>query len=369
MPNRIAREAAPVGVYLAGQCVAVGMLELLCVARRSRLIGRLTAWDGKHYLAIAEHGYTWSTARDVLGSPAFFPGYPAVVAAVHAATRLPFTAAALTVSVLAGIAFACAIPRLARHVPGMDRRAALVAVAVIAVSPLSVVFSMAYGEALFCALACWTLVAVLNGRWWLATILAPASGLVRVSGLALAAALLTVTAAAIVRRHWSLAVRSGVVGVAAAAGTGAWILGSGIRMGSAFAWFTTENKDWRSHIDFGAATIRYIHMAATSAPDLMTVATAAALIAAVALLVCAFAQRQPLLLLAYGCATVAEVVGSAGLMYSRIRLLIPAFTIVLPVASWLARLRRSSAIAAIAALAIAGSWFGAYALTIWRHAI
>jgi hypothetical protein len=97
--------------------------------------------------------------------------------------------------------------------------------------------------------------------------------------------------------------------------------------------------------------------------------TAAVLIIACVLVVCSFRQGQPLLLLAYGTAAVAEVVGSADLVDSRMRLLIPAFTILLPVAAWLARLRRSGAILVLIGIAAAGSWIGAYSLTVWPHAI
>jgi hypothetical protein len=108
---------------------------------------------------------------------------------------------------------------------------------------------------------------------------------------------------------------------------------------------------------------------ATTAPSVLDVATAAVLIAAGVLVVCCVRQRQPLLLVAYGAAVLAEVVGSAGIMNSRVRLLVPAFTLLLPVVAWLCRLRTSSMIAALAGITVAGSWFSAYGLTIWPYAI
>ena len=140
-------------------------------------------------------------------------------------------------------------------------------------------------------------------------------------------------------------------------------------MGSPTAWFTAQHTGWNSHIDFGLDTARFIYRMATTAPDLYEVVTAAVIIAAVALAVASIRQHQPTILIAYGLAALAEVLASAGVMNSKIRLLIPAFTILLPAAAWLARQPRAHARWALAVLAVAGSWLGAYALTIWTHAI
>jgi hypothetical protein len=294
---------------------------------------------------------------------------------LHVVTRLPLTAAAIGLAVVFGMAFACALPQLARHIPGMGRRAELIAVALVAVSPMSIVLSMAYSEAAFCALASWALVAALNGRWWVACLLAFPAGLMRISGFALAAAFATVAIVSAFRsRHlWQAAViaawRPAVTAVAAAAGTAGWIVGSGIAMGSPTAWFTLQNTVWHGHWDFGVATVQFLFRTATTPPIPFGLVTAAVLIIACVLVVHSFRQGQPLLLLAYGTAAVAEVVGSADLVDSRMRLLIPAFTILFPVAAWLARLRRSGAILVLIGIAAAGSWIGAYSLTVWPHAI
>ncbi len=280
--ERIRRVPAPVVIYLAGQAFAVGMLAFLCAARGHSLLGSLTAWDGQHFLRIATHGYTFSTAADTPGSPAFLPGYPGLIAALHTVIGVPAVAVALAISWIAGAVFACAIPHLVRRIPGMDHRAGLIAVALVAVSPVSITLAMAYSEALVCALASWALVHALRGNWWIAGLLALTAGTVRISGLALAVA-------------------------------------------------------------FG--------------------------IAAIALAVASIRQHQPAILIAYGLAALMEVIASAGVMNSKIRLLIPAFTILLPAAAWLARQPGAHARWALAVIAVAGSWLGAYALTIWTHAI
>lgn len=140
-------------------------------------------------------------------------------------------------------------------------------------------------------------------------------------------------------------------------------------MGSPTGWFQAQNNGWDSHFDFGVATARFAYRTATTTPNVLEVVTVAVLITAVVLVVCSVAQRQPVLMIVYGAATVAEVIGSDGIMNSKIRLLIPAFTILLPVAAWLSRIRRRNLITILAGVGIAGSWISAYGLTIWPYAI
>jgi hypothetical protein len=66
---------------------------------------------------------------------------------------------------------------------------------------------------------------------------------------------------------------------------------------------------------------------------------------------------------------VLPVWGTHGLMNAKLRLLIPAFVLLLPVASGLAVRRPGTAVAAVVAATLASAWFGGYALTIWRYGI
>jgi len=79
--------------------------------------------------------------------------------------------------------------------------------------------------------------------------------------------------------------------------------------------------------------------------------------------------RRPGLAFVYGAIVVAMDVGSEGLMNSKIRLLLPAFTLLLPVALGLSRRRPGTIVAVLTGVALASAWFGAYALVIWRYAI
>ena len=167
---------APAAVYLAVRLVGVAVLGLMASARGTSLVSELRSWDGVWLLAIAAHGYDGVPVAlvDAFGKHtpdtayAFFPGYPAVVATVGVLTGGNLVAAALLVSAAAGVTAAYGLVRLAELVPEGSRRVGLLLVALFAAAPMGVVLSMAYTEALFCALAVWALVGVLRGQWVLA---------------------------------------------------------------------------------------------------------------------------------------------------------------------------------------------------------
>jgi hypothetical protein len=71
----------------------------------------------------------------------------------------------------------------------------------------------------------------------------------------------------------------------------------------------------------------------------------------------------------YGALALLPVWGTHGLMNAKLRLLIPAFVLLLPVASGLARRRQGTAVAVVVAATLASAWFGGYALTVWRYGI
>ncbi|HET9967741.1 MAG TPA: hypothetical protein VFQ68_05855 [Streptosporangiaceae bacterium] len=73
-----------------------------------------------------------------------------------------------------------------------DPRISLLLTAVWAVAPGSVVLTMLYAEALFCALAGWALVALVSRRWLTAGMLTLAAGTVRSTAVALIAAVAVV---------------------------------------------------------------------------------------------------------------------------------------------------------------------------------
>jgi hypothetical protein len=89
----------------------------------------------------------------------------------------------------------------------------------------------------------------------------------------------------------------------------------------------------------------------------------------IALFVLAVVMRMPWPLLVYGGLVLVTTWGTDGLMNSKLRVLLPAFVLLLPVAIGLAGRRTTTAVAVVVAVALASAWFGGYALTIWPYAI
>jgi len=140
---RIAHALAPAGVYLGIRAVGVAVLALM--GGGPRLVSALTSWDGAWLLAIAEHGYGGVPAGmlDAFGHHTpdtplgFFPGYPALVAALGVLTGGDITAAGLLVAAVAGVAAAYGTTRIGELVPGGSRRAGLLLTALFAATPTS----------------------------------------------------------------------------------------------------------------------------------------------------------------------------------------------------------------------------------------
>jgi hypothetical protein len=358
----------------------LGLLVLTWMAsRNSRSVSEaLRSWDGQWFLAIADGGYAGvpDGLVDAFGhrsaeTPlAFFPGYPLVVrwfAAVDGSGGIGLVTSALTVTIVSGVVCSYGLARLGRHVRGGSRLTGLVLVALFAATPMSVVLSMAYSEAMFCALAAWALVGVLEKRWLLAGVCCALAGLVRSTGAALVlavgiAALLVVVGNPRSWRAWL----GGAIAPLGLAGYLAWV---GTRTGEWNGWFALQQRGWGTGFDGGAATLRFSLDALADARSVLEVTTVGLIVVALVLLVVMVVRKVEWPLVVYSAAVVAMDLTSNGLMNSKARLLVPAFTLLIPVALALSRRRTSTSVAALGALAVASSWFGAYALTSWGYAI
>jgi len=125
----------------------------------------IASWDSGRFLHIAAHGYSYVPGNlrlDVIF--AWFPGYPAAIDALSWIPGVRADGAALAVTIAAGLAAAWGLTRLGLALTG-DRRISLLLVALWAVAPGSLAWIMLYSDALFCALAVWSLVALVERRW------------------------------------------------------------------------------------------------------------------------------------------------------------------------------------------------------------
>jgi hypothetical protein len=173
----------------------VGVLLVALVAGRVLVRGdlqdpfldRWTQWDVDHLIDIARYGYGGDPAKPPdAGLPAFFPGFPLLLRAVHFVVP-DWRLAALLITFVAGGIAVVALTRLGdqEYAAGVGIRSVLA----LLLCPVAVFLFAGYTEALFlaCALPAWLLAR--QGRWDLAAMCGFAAGLTRITGLFLAVAL------------------------------------------------------------------------------------------------------------------------------------------------------------------------------------
>jgi Mannosyltransferase (PIG-V) len=145
------------------------------------LFDTFAQWDSVWFLHIVRHGY------DLKETAAFFPLYPLVVRGVSEVLRSD-VAAAVLVSLAAGAAAVAVLHRLAR--PLLGPTGAATTALLVTLYPIAFVFTAAYSDGLFLALAAGSFLAAVQRRPLLAGILGGLACGTRLIGLALLPALL-----------------------------------------------------------------------------------------------------------------------------------------------------------------------------------
>ena len=382
---------APAWVFLWVRAIGVLVLRWQAAIDDTTLSALLSKWDGLWMLGIALGGYdnVAPGLQDAFGhryaeTPlAFFPGYPVAVGTFRFLTGTPTLIAGLTVSLVAGVVMAFGLARLGELVPGGSRRVGLALVALVAAAPMGIVWSMTYSEGLFCAAAVWALVAVLRREWVLAGVCTALAGTVRPTGAALLLAVGGALLLVALRRYeggrgdgW----RPWVGGVIAPLGMLGYLAyvrlhaaaGDGGH-GPVGGWFGVQQRGWNSHFDAGSATVKFTREVLASGRSVLEVGTVFVLAGAIVLLVVsarqAVAGALPWPLVVYSAGVLVMDLGSNGLMNSKARLLLPAVTLLVPVAVALGRRRPATTVSVLLAAALLSAWFGGYALTGWSYAI
>jgi hypothetical protein len=141
-------------------------------------------WDAGYYVGIALRGYT-PQARQL---PGFFPLYP-MMAHVLIALNFSWPAAMLLVSNLAALA-ALILVGLLVYRESKSEPAAVLAIWLLAVSPLGVFLSAMYSDSLFLALVAAAWLAARQQRWPIAGVALSLAVITRPFGIALAFGLL-----------------------------------------------------------------------------------------------------------------------------------------------------------------------------------
>ncbi|WP_433057392.1 mannosyltransferase family protein [Dactylosporangium sp. CS-033363] len=368
--------AFPLGIYALSRLVQLALLWWMSPDDKIR--DRLLAWDGGHFVRVAEEdypaGYTYDGEGHLTGNGlAFFPGYPMTVRLVHLVTRLDYGTAAITVSWLAGAVAAVLLCALGTRL--YDERVGLSLTALFCLQPMSMALSMGYSEALFTALVVGMLLFAHRGDWLLAGAFGLAAGLTRPTGAAAAIALAVAAGMAIYRDRKSTestpaGIWKPILGAAVAlAGVPAYLLWVGLRVGDLGAWFDIQTAGWGTTFDYGSSTLSFLHDAFKAGDGWIQVSIAWMLVGVVILAVLAVVRRVWPPLTVYGLIVLVLVLGQAGYFHSKPRLLVPALLILVPPAIALGRARPRTAALVLAACGVFGLWYGSYLITVWHYAI
>lgn len=354
------RRAAPALLAYSG-VRALGLLVLAvwgAAAGRSPHTLLALRWDSLWYTRVAEQGYGYTVHLDgggVHSNLAFFPLLPWLERAGAALTPLAPEDAGLLVGWTASLFAAWGLFAIGSRVH--SHRAGVLLAVLWAALPVGIVQSMAYSESLFTALAAWSLYAVLTRRWVWAGSLAALAGLTRPVGLAVVAA---VWAGAAVAEHRNRRTLFAVV--AAPLGWLGYVAWVGVRTGSPTGYLDVQAQ-WGNGFDGGIAFAGFVWKNLTGPVFLAGVGLCAAVALIGGLYALCVRQRQPLPLLVYGGVVVALALAGSGYFGSKPRLLMPAFTLLLPAAMALARWRPLRAALLLGPVALASAVYGAF----WLH--
>jgi hypothetical protein len=359
------------GIRVFGVAIAAVMLQHGSYRLRHWSVLRwMRAADGGHYGAIAAHGYTYPVG-DLAHASVFswFPGYPAAIDSLAWLPGITVVTAGLIVTAAAGLAAAWGLTTLGMKLTA-NPRISLLMVTIWAVAPSSTVLSMLYAEALFCALAIWALVALVDRRWLTAAGLTIAAGTVRSTALALiaavgVAALMAVIKAFRSRQPFGMWWRPLAAAALAPLGLLGYLVYVALATHRLDGWFWIENHTCHMTFDWGVSTVQVVKGVLIGRPFVANVLVVLAVLAAVLLMFWSLTERIPVYLHVYTVVIVVMAVStSANWIGSKPRFLLPAVLLALPLARLLAPVRSSVLVPMMVALAAISTWFGLYLLVV-----
>lgn len=363
-------------IYLGLRLLSVGLISLLLEVGRFRHLrypGGLLHWmtvvdDANHFRAIALHGYFHGTVAVPHAEYAFFPGYPM---AIRTVARLPWVSlgtAALIVTFGAGVLAAWGLACIGLRLTG-SAKASLLIVALWAAAPGAMVLDMMYSEALFCALAIWSLYALLNQRWLAAGVLALLAGTVRNTAVALVAALGVAAAVEIVtairaRRPWRALWRPAAAPLIGSLGVAGYWAYVAVKTHRLDGWFWVERHQCKTYFDAGASTLRAVRTVLTGSPKAGDVMVVAVILAAVVLAAWLLTEQLPIALKVYTAVVVfMALTGNVNYLDSTGRFLLPAVLLGFPLARLLAQVRPVVLYPLLTLLGAAAAWYGLFLLS------
>lgn len=320
--------------------------------------------DASWYLSIARFGYsaqaaTTSAIEDEGGAVlrgAFSPLWPLLIRAVRVA-GVPLEASATVLVTVLG--FGVVVGSWVLVARMADRAAADRAALMVSFFPGSVVFSIAYAEALMLCLVVGCLLALQRRRWAIAGVLGALATATRPNAIAIVGACAWAALRAIRRNGDWRSVIAPALAPLGAAGFHAFLWR---RTGRADAWNLIQQNGWDEEVDFGARNVERLGaLVRWSQPDPGTVLVGIGLVVLVAGAWALWRWRPPgeLVIYAAGVIGLALAARTLGL---RPRFLLTALPLVWALGIWLrgerfwaALLASSGGLAVLAVLYIVGS--------------
>lgn len=318
--------------------------------------------DAGHYVRIATEGYP-SAAEIQTNALAFFPLHPTLTRWLGAILPFGIPTVGVLLTWVVSLVAAWGLFAIGNHLH--DRRTGVLLATVWGLLPHAIVESMGYTEAMFTALAAWTLLATLRRQWVAAGLLSVLAGLTRPTASALFPVVVLAAFLAIARRQdrsW----RAWFAMLVAPLGWLGYLGWVAIQAGRLDGWFHIQNEGWGSSWDAGRYTASKTVSALTEAnvPDFLLVALV--MLLCVALFAISVIERQPWQLLMFSALMIAVSLGGAGFYNAKARFLLPAFALLLPVAGALARTRPAKMYVIVATLAVVSAYCGGYLLLVWK---
>ncbi|GIF12805.1 membrane protein [Actinoplanes teichomyceticus] len=370
-PRRLAGIAAAwPALLLYATLRATGLITfwLIATEKHRDMWAQLGRWDAGWYTGIVARGYDAAFQYRPDGTPlpsnlAFFPLYPGLTWLADRVVPGDAAVAGLAIAWTAGLAAAWGLFAVGAHLH--NRRTGVLLAGLWAVIPHALVESMAYTETLFTALCAWSLFAVLRRHWVTAGLLCSLAGLTRPTGAALVTAVGLAALVAVVRRRdgW----RPWLGGLLAPLGFAGYVLWVGDRLGRTDGYFRVQKDTWNMYYDNGWYTLTTARTLVTGKSDLAIVMCTVVLLAAIALFVALSADGRAWPLAVFSLVVIAMVFFGHGYYHAKGRLLIPAFPVLLPIASALAAAHRRTVVAVLTTLAVVSATYGVYVLLFWTH--
>ena len=203
-------------------------------------------WDTRHYIGIAEEGYT--AVGDERLRLVFFPLYPLLMRAFSVFTGGDVFLGGLLVSLLCTmVASALLVDLGLMH---GDKKTAALAVGYFLLSPMSVFLNCAYTEALFIALTLGAVCLLRRGHPWLAALCGAASALTRMPGVIIAGLFIIALLAKIPKRELSVRAALSCAGQVLIVFSGLFIYWgmNWIVTGDPFTYLVYQKENWYQEV-------------------------------------------------------------------------------------------------------------------------